>query len=110
MPTAALYANPKEMIDPADAAHKLKQTLPRLDEAVVLKRLSSGKQFVYLERQITPSEQLAINDLGIPGIYFQPTEERRYPQGRVAAQVLGGVDVDGHGIAGGGEVLRQAPA
>src|SRR5271165_1672947 len=32
LPTAALYANPKELIDPADVAHKLKAVLPKLDE------------------------------------------------------------------------------
>jgi cell division protein FtsI (penicillin-binding protein 3) len=100
LPTAAVYANPREMIDPADAAHKLKSVLPELDEATAIERLSSEKQFVYLARQITPREQLKINDLGIPGIYFENTERRRYPLGRVAAGVLGGVDVDGHGVAG----------
>ena len=100
LPMAGLYANPKEMIDPADVAHKLKGVLPRLDEDKIRTRLASGKQFVYLARQINPHEQLAINALGIPGVYFQAGERRRYPQGRVAAQVLGGVDVDGHGIAG----------
>ncbi len=100
LPTAALFADPKEMIDPADAAHKLKQVLPRLDEKVAVARLSAAKQFVYLERQITPPEEIAINALGIPGIYFQPGQKRRYPLGRVAAQVLGGVDVDSHGVAG----------
>jgi cell division protein FtsI (penicillin-binding protein 3) len=100
LPTAALFANPREMIDPAEAAHRLKSVLPRLDEDLARARLTSGKQFVYLERQITPPEEIAINDLGIPGIYFQPGEKRRYPLGRVAAQVLGGVDVDSHGVAG----------
>jgi cell division protein FtsI (penicillin-binding protein 3) len=100
LPTAALFADPKEMIDPADAAHKLKQVLPRLDEKLAVARLSAAKQFVYLERQITPPEEIAINALGIPGIYFQPGQKRRYPLGRVAAQVLGGVDVDSHGVAG----------
>ena len=100
LPVAGLYANPKEMIDPADTAHKLVSVLPRLNEDVVRTRLSEAKQFVYLARQITPKEQLDINSLGIPGIYFQAGERRRYPQGRVAAQVLGGVDVDSHGIAG----------
>jgi cell division protein FtsI (penicillin-binding protein 3) len=100
LPTASVFANPREMIDAADAAHKLKSVLPRLDEEQVAERLSSEKQFVYLARQITPREQLAINTLGIPGVYFEPTERRRYPQGRVASQVLGGVDVDGHGVAG----------
>ena len=100
LPVSGLYANPKEMIDPAEIAHKLKVVLPRLNEDVVRTRLSEAKQFVYLARQISPHEQLAINALGIPGIYFQGGERRRYPQGRVAAQVLGGVDVDSHGIAG----------
>jgi cell division protein FtsI (penicillin-binding protein 3) len=101
LPTAALYANPKELIDPADVAHKLKAVLPKLDEDEARTRLSeSGKQFVYLARQLSPRDQLLINALGIPGIYFEPTEHRRYPMGRAAAQVLGGVDVDGHGVAG----------
>jgi cell division protein FtsI (penicillin-binding protein 3) len=100
LPTAALYADPKELIDPAEAAHKLKSVLPRLDEALATKRLAEAKSFVYLERQITPMEELAINTLGIPGIYFEPGQKRHYPLGRVAAQVLGGVDVDIHGVAG----------
>jgi cell division protein FtsI (penicillin-binding protein 3) len=101
LPTAALYANPRELIDPADVAHKLKLALPKLDEADIRARLSeSGKQFVYLARQLSPREQLVVNALGIPGVYFEPTEHRRYPMGREAAQVLGGVDVDGHGVAG----------
>ena len=100
LPTSGLYANPREMMDTADVAHRLRQVLPRLDEETVRTRLGSGKQFVYLARQITPREQLDINGLGIPGIYFQQTERRRYPLGRVAAQVLGGVDVDSHGTAG----------
>jgi cell division protein FtsI (penicillin-binding protein 3) len=100
LPTAGVYADPKEMIDIAEVAHKLKQVLPRLDEDVVRARLGSAKSFVYLARQVTPREQLAINDLGIPGIYFQQTDRRHYPLGRLAAQVLGGVDIDQHGVAG----------
>jgi len=100
LPTAGLFANPREMIDQAQAAHRLKQVLPRIDEDAARARLTSEKQFVYLARQITPREELAINRLGIPGIYFEPTERRRYPQGHAAAQLLGGVDVDERGIAG----------
>ena len=100
LPTAGLYANPREMMDTAEAAQKLKSVLPRLDLDVVRARLASEKQFVYLARNITPNEHLAINNLGIPGVYFQPTERRRYPQGRVAAHVMGGVDVDARGVAG----------
>jgi cell division protein FtsI (penicillin-binding protein 3) len=101
LPTVSVFADPRQIIDPAAAAKKLKTVLPRLDEDMAVRRLSESKKgFVYLERQITPDEELQINALGIPGINFQPTEERHYPMGRLAAQVLGGVDVDEHGIAG----------
>ncbi len=100
LPTAALFADPRQLMDPADAAAKLKQVLPQLDEATAIERLSSDKSFAYLARRITPEQEIAINALGIPGIYFEPTEERRYPQGSVAAQVLGATDVDGRGVAG----------
>ncbi len=101
LPNAALVANPRALIDPQDAAHRLKAVLPRIDEDVTLERLADqSKQFVYLARQLTPREQLAVNALGLPGVDFERTERRRYPLGRVAAQLLGGVDVDNHGIAG----------
>jgi cell division protein FtsI (penicillin-binding protein 3) len=90
LPTAELYANPKEMIDTDQVAHQLKQAVPELDEAQMAARLRSTKQFVYLARRLSPQEEMAINALGIPGVSFQPSERRHYPQGRVAAQVLGG--------------------
>ncbi|GAN99670.1 penicillin-binding protein 2 [Komagataeibacter oboediens] len=100
LPVAQVYANPQEMIDATDAAHKLKSALPTLNEEETKRRLSLNKQFVYLARDISPAQELAINNLGIPGIYFEPGERRRYPMGRVAAQILGGVDIDDHGVAG----------
>jgi cell division protein FtsI (penicillin-binding protein 3) len=100
LPTAELYANPREMIDPVEVAHRLKLAVPRLDEKEMRERLASGRAFVYLARRLSPREELTVNDLGIPGIYFQPSERRHYPLGRVAAQVLGGVDIDEHGVAG----------
>jgi|GEM_PF-31323 len=98
--TVSVFADPRQIIDAADAARKLKTVLPRLDEERALRRLTSDKKFVYLERQITPREELAINNLGLPGIDFRPTQQRHYPLGRTAAQVLGGVDVDETGVAG----------
>ncbi|MDE2007197.1 MAG: penicillin-binding protein 2 [Rhodospirillales bacterium] len=101
LPAAALYADPREIIDPAQVAAKLKTVLPDLDLAMATRRLGqTDKRFVYLAFRITPEQEEAINALGIPGVEFQPTEIRRYPMGRLAAQVLGGVDVDAHGIAG----------
>ena len=100
LPLATVFANPLELMDPKDAAHKLQSVLPSLDAAKVEQLLSEKKQFVYLARDIPPDRELAINDLGIPGIYFEPGEKRHYPLGRVAAQIMGAVDIDDHGVAG----------
>lgn len=100
LPVAQVYANPRELIDPKDVAAKLKSVLPQLDEAETVKRLSLQRQFVYIARNITLQQELAINNLGIPGIYFETGERRHYPLGLVAAQIMGGVDIDDHGIAG----------
>jgi cell division protein FtsI (penicillin-binding protein 3) len=101
LPSVALFADPRQIIDPSEAARKLRGVLPRIDVTEVAKRLSdTARQFVFIDRQITPREELAINLLGIPGVDFQPTEVRRYPMGRGVSQVLGGVNVDDHGAAG----------
>ncbi|WP_254073327.1 penicillin-binding protein 2 [Acidisphaera sp. S103] len=100
LPTVALYADPRQIGDPEEAATKLKSVLPRLDMDETVARLKRDKKFIYLAREITPREEQAINNLGIPGVDFQPTQHREYPLGRTAAQVLGGVDVDENGFAG----------
>jgi cell division protein FtsI (penicillin-binding protein 3) len=100
LPIASLYADPRQMIDTNAVAAQLKTVLPTIDEADIARRLASAKAFVYIARQVTPAQELAINGLGIPGLSFQNTFERRYPLGDTAAQVLGAVDIDGDGIAG----------
>ena len=41
-----------------------------------------------------------MNQLGIPGVYFENSEKRHYPDAELAAHILGGVNVTGGGIAG----------
>lgn len=98
--TVALYADPRQIGDPQQAAAELKKVLPKLDLDETVARLKSDKKFVYLAREITPRDEYLINNLGIPGVDFQPIQHRQYPLGRTAAQVLGGVNVDEHGFAG----------
>ncbi|MGX9962527.1 peptidoglycan D,D-transpeptidase FtsI family protein [Roseomonas sp. F4] len=100
LPITALYANPSEIHDAPFVARRLAQVLPQLDIERVTARLSGERQFAYLARALTPREQQAVNSLGIPGLYFEESERRIYPQGRSAAHILGGVDVDGNGTAG----------
>jgi cell division protein FtsI (penicillin-binding protein 3) len=95
-----LAANPSAITDPAGVAARLVRVLPQLDEDRLTQRLTGTGKFTYILRSITPREQQAVHALGIPGIEFRAAERRIYPQGRSAAHILGGVDVDGHGLSG----------
>jgi cell division protein FtsI (penicillin-binding protein 3) len=100
LPVNALFANPREIDDPARVADRLRRVLPQLDRERLIARLSGERQFAYLARVLTPREVQAVNDLGIPGLHFEDAERRYFPQGRNAVHVVGGTDVDGQGIAG----------
>lgn len=100
LPTVSAYANAREILDPQEAAAKLVSVLPDLRHAEVLEKLTSGRAFVYLYRNLTPRQQAAVNRLGIPGVYFEESERRVYPHGATAAHVVGLTDVDNNGIAG----------
>ena len=100
LPTASLYADPKAVMDPAEAAAKLVTVLPGLNEEWLRKRLSAEGRFVWIKRNLTPNEQYAVNRLGIPGVDFQREQRRVYPHGSLAAHVLGVTDVDSNGISG----------
>jgi len=100
LPTASLYVDPSEVLDPEDAARRLTGVLPELDAQRVLAKLTARSRFEWLHRNLTPTEQYAVNELGIPGFGFVHEQRRLYPHGRAAAHVLGFTDIDGRGIAG----------
>ncbi len=100
LPSASLFADPRDIMDAEDAAARLVQVLPGLNYSEVLAKLDSGSRFVWLSRNLTPNQQFEVNRLGIPGLAFRQGERRVYPQGREAAHILGLTDIDGNGIAG----------
>jgi cell division protein FtsI (penicillin-binding protein 3) len=98
--TPSLFADPKQIGDAKAAAHALVKVLPDLDEKDVAQKLGSGKSFVWLKRHLTPREEEAVNRLGLPGLQFMPEGKRVYPEGDLAAHVVGYADTDGNGLAG----------
>jgi cell division protein FtsI (penicillin-binding protein 3) len=98
--TASLFANPRQVNDPDEAAAQLAEVLPDLNAAAIAAKLKSQRSFVWLKRNLAPRQQQAVNRLGIPGVHFQYESKRVYPQGALAAHLVGFVDVDGRGLAG----------
>jgi cell division protein FtsI (penicillin-binding protein 3) len=88
--TNALYVHPHELIDPAAAAQGLAAIFDDLDADTLLRRFSSGSRFMWIRGSISPEQQQLVHDLGEPGLLFGPREMRLYPNGAVAAHVLGG--------------------
>lgn len=97
----SLYADPMMMMDVKESLARLMTVLPDLNQEDLLPRLSNEKRrFVWLKRQLTPNEVKAVNDLGIPGLAFRMEEARFYPQKNLVSHLIGGVGVDGSGLAG----------
>ncbi|MGB3501450.1 MAG: penicillin-binding protein 2 [Mesorhizobium sp.] len=98
--TASLYAEPKNILDADEAIELLSTVLPDLDPESTFNKLKSGSGFVWLKRQLTPSQQAEIMALGLPGIGFRTETKRFYPGGPTASHILGLVNIDNQGIAG----------
>ncbi|MEK9882511.1 MAG: penicillin-binding protein 2, partial [Alphaproteobacteria bacterium] len=100
LPITVLHADPKEIMDPREAASLLAPLLPRHDEADLLRLLTKKTRYVELDRKLTPARHAEILGLGIPGVYFRKSTLRSYPSGKLAAHILGQVDMDNKGLAG----------
>ncbi len=98
MLTRALYAQPPLMVDKAQAARELARIFPDLEEEKLLALFTGARKFVWIKRNISPEQQQAVHDIGEPGLLFGPREMRLYPNGRIAAHVLGGARFGEEGV------------
>ncbi|MCA3509561.1 MAG: penicillin-binding protein 2 [Rhodobacter sp.] len=96
--THSLYAQPKDMIDPARVAGELARIFPDLDAKLLLARFTDGRSFMWVRRKLSPEQMQAVHDIGDPGLLFGPREMRLYPNGRLAAHVLGGASFGTEGV------------
>jgi len=113
-PAYALWFNPTALgddgaplvRDPATVAAKLKAIFPDLDEKAVAAQLASGKQG-YIRRRVLPEEANRVQEIGELALEMPMEQDRHYPQGSMAAHVLGYVAADGHGRVGMEQVLDK---
>lgn len=99
-PVASIYADPK-LIEITSEQLKNLSVLLDMDKADVEERITrkSGR-FVYLKRQMVPEVADDIISLKIPGVYLKNESKRYYPEGEVAAHVLGFTDINDEGQEG----------
>ena len=97
--THSLYAHPQDMIDPAYAAAELAHIFPELDEEKLLENFMGDRKFLWIRRQLSPEQLQAVHDIGSPGLLFGPREMRLYPNGPIAAHILGGASYGREGVS-----------
>lgn len=96
--TTSLFAHPQDMVDPVAAADGLAQIFPDLDAEDLLRVFLSERKFVWIKRKLSPEQHQLVYDLGEPGLQFGPRELRLYPNGNLAAHILGGTSFGREGV------------
>src|SRR5262245_49757777 len=99
----SLYVVPREIRDGWNVARKLVGALA-LDPDCLFEHIAahSERQFLWIKRRVTDAEAERIRTLKLPSGTWGFRDEflRHYPQGTIAAQVVGLRDIDGHGQGG----------
>ena len=88
--TYALYAYPDRLADPVGTIHMLKHIFPDMKENILQKLLDEKRKFVWLRDEISYAQKQAVHDIGEPGLGYGEREMRFYPNGALAAHILGG--------------------
>lgn len=97
--TFSLYAHPRQMLDPARTAAQLAAIFPEMDAERLLADFTGERRFLWLRRQMSPEQMQAVHDIGSPGLLFGPREMRLYPNGSLAAHILGGARYGREGVS-----------
>lgn len=100
-PVASVWINPRRMGDDRQRWPELARRVG-MSERQLAKKIADNRsrQFVYLQRQMTPADAEQVLALKIPGVNVQREYKRYYPAGEVAAHLVGFTDIDDRGQEG----------
>jgi cell division protein FtsI (penicillin-binding protein 3) len=96
--THSLYAQPKQMVDKERVAAELAAIFPDLNQEKMLKNFTGSRKFLWIKKKLSPEQKQAVHDIGDPGLLFGPREMRLYPNGKLAAHVMGGASFGREGV------------
>ncbi|MGB3279009.1 MAG: penicillin-binding protein 2, partial [Pseudorhodobacter sp.] len=96
--TFSLYAHPKQMVDPVHVAGELAKLFPDMNAKDMERRFTDGRSFMWLRKKLSPEQMQAVHEIGDPGLLFGPRDMRLYPNGNLAAHILGGSSFGAEGV------------
>jgi cell division protein FtsI (penicillin-binding protein 3) len=95
-----VYADPREVTQPRREAVAAARALGLSPNAVLRAITAPNTHFSYVARKASPKRATLLAKRKLPGFHFYGEEQRTYPQGSVAAPVLGYAGVDNKGLSG----------
>tara|TARA_B100000575_G_scaffold103074_1_gene82156 strand:- start:9883 stop:11532 length:1650 start_codon:yes stop_codon:yes gene_type:complete len=95
----SLSINPQKIRDKEILSSKLSKIL-NLETKILNEKLSSGKKFIWLKRNITPVEYQSIINLGEINIRSHKEYKRIYPFRNISSHIVGYVNIDQKGLSG----------
>jgi len=97
----SLFANPKAMsVKQKTAAVSKLATVLGMDSEALSKKLLRDKSFVWLARKIPQDKYEQLKSVKMHGIGFIRESKRFYPNGELAAHVMGFANIDNAGLQG----------
>ncbi|MCU6669882.1 peptidoglycan glycosyltransferase FtsI [Enterobacteriaceae bacterium H4N4] len=106
VPVQAVWADPKTVLGKGgvgfdDRWQALASALHlSLSDLAARINANPNGRFIYLARQVDPTQAHWIEKLHLPGISLRDESRRFYPAGHVAANLIGFTNIDGQGIEG----------
>jgi cell division protein FtsI (penicillin-binding protein 3) len=97
---ATVFAHPFLVRDPAATARRLAPAIGAPEDRLLRLLADRDRGYVYLARKLDPSRGDAVRKLNLGGVGVTSEPRRRYPQGSLASQLIGGVGTDNYGVAG----------
>ena len=108
--TYALFVNPNRIVGKDNKQRvfeKLINLFPDLDQTKLLNDLHQRVNFIWIKYRLTPEQVQAVHDMGEPGVYMGSRKTRVYPNGRIAAHILGNTTY-GKQAAHSAEIIGQS--
>ena len=95
-----VYVDPTAVTHPQSEAVVAARILGLKRGAVLRALTTKGTHFVYVERKAPADKAALLAKRSLAGFHYYGEERRTYPQGSVAAQVVGYAGIDNNGLAG----------
>ena len=100
-PVQSIWVNPSELAETPEAVYSLAAALEMNPEVLTSTILNNAnREFLYVKRRLAPADAKRVMGLKLGHVYSQQEYQRFYPQGEVAAHLVGFSNVDDIGQEG----------